>query len=155
MNPRFYMSIVGPVNFRVQQQKLLVLNLSTTRDLNALCHNNTETRRIITMWSGSTTSRPKNSSFVSLWKYAHKGEYEYAMTAPVPPQIVVQNGTCEISNFVFENWCITQLIRMAPTLFPGCNLDATPPELDGYDFFSCAHRSSLGVNCIKRTDPST
>ncbi|KUM56399.1 hypothetical protein ACN42_g10813, partial [Penicillium freii] len=98
---------------------------------------NPESRRILTIWSdwAKTTERPKRYRFNSLWLYAHDGDYENVMAAPAAPQIGVQNGTREIPHFVFTNWCIIQLMRVAPTRFPHCNFDTSPPELDAYDFF--------------------
>ncbi|OQD66417.1 hypothetical protein PENPOL_c004G05019 [Penicillium polonicum] len=57
------------------------------------------------------------------------------MAAPAAPQIGVQNGTREMPHFVFTTWCIIQLMRVAPTRFPHCNFDTSPPELDAYEFF--------------------
>ncbi|KAJ9485624.1 hypothetical protein VN97_g7727 [Penicillium thymicola] len=115
------------------------LNLPTTRGILALYYDNTESRRIITMWSDwpirtRIKGRRKGIKFHSLWQHVH-GEYEDAMAAPVAPQIGVQTGTGEIPHFVFLNWCIIQLMRVAPTIFPHCNFDTSPPELDAYDFF--------------------
>ncbi|KAJ5961190.1 uncharacterized protein N7479_008340 [Penicillium vulpinum] len=109
------------------------LNLPTTYEINALRYNNTETRRIITMWSGFRKDR--KLKFPALWQYAHEDNLGYATTAPAPPQVGIQNVTPEVFIFASANWCITQLIRLVPTLFPRCNLDTTPPELDAYEFF--------------------
>ncbi|KAJ5208022.1 hypothetical protein N7449_002401 [Penicillium cf. viridicatum] len=91
------------------------------------------------MWSDWARSRirerQKYFKFDSLWLHAHNGDYEDAMAAPAAPQIGVQNGTGEIPHFVFMNWCIIQLMHVAPTIFPHCNFDTSPPELDAYDFF--------------------
>ncbi|CAG7953322.1 unnamed protein product [Penicillium nalgiovense] len=109
-----------------------VLNLSTTDELLAL-RLNAETQRIIMMYSESFESdRP--TRFRSLWLQA-QGDHVCAMTDPAPPQIDVQNGTGKIPKRVFEHWCITRLMRLAPALFPRCNLDTTPPKFDAYDYF--------------------
>ncbi|CAG7950203.1 unnamed protein product [Penicillium nalgiovense] len=109
-----------------------VLNLSTTDELLAL-RLNAETQRIIMMYSESFESdRP--TIFRSLWLQA-QGDHVRAMTDPAPPQIDVQNGTGKIPKRVFEHWCITRLMRLAPALFPRCNLDMTPPKFDAYDYF--------------------
>ncbi|KAJ5407097.1 hypothetical protein N7465_008381 [Penicillium sp. CMV-2018d] len=113
------------------------LNLPTTGGILTLCRVNTESRRILTIWSdwARTRERPKRFRINSLWLYAHDGDYEDVMAAPAAPQIGLQNGTREIPHFVFTNWCIIQLMRVAPTRFPHCNFDTSPPELDAYDFF--------------------
>lgn len=88
------------------------------------------------MWSDWA----KYFKFDSLWLHAPNGDYEDAMTAPAAPQIGVQNGTGEIPHFVFINWYIIQLMHVAPTIFPHCNFDTSPLELDAYDFF---HASTI------------
>lgn len=115
------------------------LNLLTTREILALCHVNTESGRIINMWSDWASDRIGKRricffGFELLWLHAHDREYEGAMAAPVAPQIGVQNGTGEIRDVVFINWYIIQLMRVAPTIFPHSNFDTSPPELDRYDF---------------------
>ncbi|KAJ5954184.1 hypothetical protein N7501_008463 [Penicillium viridicatum] len=81
------------------------LNLPTTGGILTLCRVNTESRRILTIWSDwvRTRERPKRFRFHSLWLYAHDGDYEDVMAAPAAPQIGVQNGTREILHFVFTN----------------------------------------------------
>ncbi|OQD91337.1 hypothetical protein PENSOL_c055G11427 [Penicillium solitum] len=115
------------------------LNLPTTWGIVTLCHIDTESGRIINMWSDwartGIRERQKFFKFDVFWLHAHDGDYEDAMAAPVVPQIGVQNGTGEIPDFLIMNWYIIQLMRVAPTRFPRCNFDTSPPELDAYDFF--------------------
>ena len=104
------------------------LNLLTTREILALCHVNTESGRIINMWSDWASDRIGKRricffGFELLWLHAHDREYEGAMAAPVAPQIGVQNGTGEIRDVVFINWYIIQLMRVAPTIFPHSNFE--------------------------------
>ncbi|KAJ5945019.1 hypothetical protein N7516_005187 [Penicillium verrucosum] len=111
------------------------LNLPTTWGIKTLCHDNTEARRIITMWSDRQIKTEfsvfsggrRELLFHSLWRHVHS-EYEDAMASPV-------TGTDEIHYLAFLKWCIIQLMRVAPTIFPHCNFDTSPPELDAYDFF--------------------
>ncbi|CAP93885.1 hypothetical protein E8E15_008145 [Penicillium rubens] len=107
------------------------LKLRTTGDLVAL-YCNAEIRRIITMfWESLESWKSKSSEFQVLWREFHGS----ATTTPAPPQIDMQNGIGKTPKHVFEHWCVTWLIRLAPTLFPRCSLDTTPPKLDAYDYF--------------------
>ncbi|KAJ6191072.1 hypothetical protein N7519_001093 [Penicillium mononematosum] len=110
------------------------LNLSTTDELSAFCLN-AETRRIITMyWESLESWKSRSTDFRVLWLQSQDG-HGYARTDPAPLQIDMQNGIGKIPKRVFEHWCETWLIRLAPTLFPRCNLDTTPQMLDAYDYF--------------------
>ncbi|KAJ5385436.1 hypothetical protein N7517_003347 [Penicillium concentricum] len=108
------------------------LNLSSTQEIDALWYDNAETRRIVTIWSDFVKKEQVVVDFEKLWRRATM--FMDAMTAPVPPQIGVQNVTQSIFHLVFASWCITQLMRVVPTLFPRSNLDTIPPKLDAYDF---------------------
>lgn len=103
------------------------------------------------MWSDWARGSRKRYNLDVLWLYAHSGDYEDAMAAPTAPQIGVQNGTGNIPEFVFMDWCIIQLMRVAPTIFPHCNFDTSPPELGAYDFFHalCILRWAASVQAFQ------
>ncbi|KAJ5500759.1 hypothetical protein N7453_009810 [Penicillium expansum] len=111
------------------------LNFPTTQNINLLWHMNTETRRIITIWSSVLTQiKRENLGFKELWLCAHQRDYEDAMTALTPPQISTQNRTRKTSTLVFGIWCIFQLMHVVPRLFPRSNINTIPRELDAYEF---------------------
>ncbi|KGO41942.1 hypothetical protein PEX1_012750 [Penicillium expansum] len=111
------------------------LNFPTTQNINLLWHMNTETRRIITIWSSVLTQiKREKLGFKELWLCAHQRDYEDAMTALTPPQISTQNRTRKTSTLVFGIWCIFQLMHVVPRLFPRSNINTIPRELDAYEF---------------------